>query len=41
MGKLLEYIKQPVFDNWYTGEKVGQGVYSEVYILKIKFLHLK
>lgn len=31
MGKLLEYIKQPVFDNWYTGEKVGQGVYSEVY----------
>lgn len=31
MGKLIQYIKQPVFDNWYTSEKIGQGIYSEVY----------
>lgn len=31
MGKLLEYIKQPLWDNWYIYEKIGQGTYSEVY----------
>lgn len=31
MGKLLQYINNPVFDNSYIGEEIGQGVYSEVY----------
>ncbi len=31
MGKLIEYIKQPIWENWCVGEKNGQGTYSEVY----------
>lgn len=31
MGKLIEYIKQPLWKNWFVGEKIGQGNYSEVY----------
>ncbi|MDE6092341.1 MAG: hypothetical protein K2G14_04520, partial [Ruminococcus sp.] len=31
MGKLFQYISQPLWNDWYTGEKIGQGTYSEVY----------
>lgn len=31
MGKIFEYIQQPLWNNWYVGEKIGQGKYSEVY----------
>jgi len=31
MGKLIEYIKQPLWNSWFIGEKIGQGIYSEVY----------
>lgn len=31
MGKIIQYIKQPLWEKWYVGEKIGQGIYSEVY----------
>lgn len=31
MDRLLAYIRQPLWDSWYVGEKIGQGTYSEVY----------
>lgn len=31
MNKLFGYIRQPLWNNWYIGEKIGQGTYSEVY----------
>lgn len=31
MNILLSYIKQPLWNNWYIDEKIGQGTYSEVY----------
>ncbi len=31
MGKLFQYISQSLWNDWYTGEKIGQGTYSEVY----------
>lgn len=31
MDKLFQYIKQPLWNNWYIDKKIGQGTYSEVY----------
>ncbi|MDE6036025.1 MAG: protein kinase [Ruminococcus sp.] len=31
MSKLFDYIKQPLFDNFYITRQIGQGTYSEVY----------
>lgn len=31
MGKIFEYIQQPLWNSWYIGEKISQGTYSEVY----------
>ncbi|MDE6540318.1 MAG: protein kinase [Ruminococcus sp.] len=34
MGKLFEYIKQPVFEKWHITQQIGSGTYSEVYEIK-------
>ena len=34
MGKLFNYIKQPLFEKWYITGQIGAGTYSEVYEIK-------